>query len=152
MLIKVRRGLVRAGRVIVGEVSWRVKREDEGVFNVYGSDFRLAGCIRYLFWRDHAFLETGSHKVEISFHSRESSFVFNGATFRLGSMNEGRIVIRERDRVVMEGRVTPGGVRLEAVAMDLEPIQRELAFCLALRSEDLYRQFHPPERRMEPSP
>jgi hypothetical protein len=44
---------------------------------------------------------------------------------------------------VLEGRVTPSGVRLETLAMDLEPIQKELAFCLALRSEDLDRQLSP---------
>jgi hypothetical protein len=142
-LITVRRGLVRAGRVIVDDVRWRVKRDGKEDFKVHGPDFRVVGGIRYLFWRDTALLETPLHKIEISFRSQETSFVFASRTYRLGSMNEGRIVIRERERVVLEGRVTPSGVRLETLAMDLEPIQKELAFCLALRSEDLDRQLNP---------
>jgi len=140
--IVVKRGLVRAGRIVVDEVSYRARRDGMGSYIVPEARTQAPGHVRYLFWRDHLYLENPSHRVEILFHTGETSFEFDDRTYQIGPMTEGHVIIRERNRTVVEGSVTPSGVRLETIAVELEPIQNELAFGLALRSEDLFRQLN----------
>lgn len=142
MVITVKRGLIRAGRIVVDHDTYRVRRDGKGSFIVSKSGADASGLVRYLKWRDLLFLENPPHKVEIRFLPGETSFEFDNRTYRIGPMTDGHVVIHERDRKVVEGRVTASGVRLETVAVELEPIKNELAFGLALRSEDLARQFH----------
>jgi hypothetical protein len=141
--ITVKRGVVRPGRIVVDHVSYRVHRDRDGSFIVPEIAAEGPGRVRYLSLRDEMFLENPSYQVEVRFRPGETSFEFDRNTYRIEPMTEGRILVRERERTVVEGRVTPSGVRLEAVAPELQPIQNELAFGLALRSEDLDRQFHP---------
>jgi hypothetical protein len=95
--------------------------------------------------RERLLLDNSRGEIEVKFDPNLGTFEFDGRTYVIGSMKGGDILVRERDRRVIEGRVTVSGVRLEKVAIDLVPIQRELAFGLALRSEDLAR-----EARMAP--
>ena len=143
VVVTVKRGLLRAGRIVTDHTSFRVRRDADGSYIVPESSSQEPGRVRYLFLRDYLFVENPFHKIEIVFHPTETSFDFDNRTYRIEPMTEGKIVIRDRDRTVVEGRVTPSGVRLERIAIELEPIQNELAFGLALRSEDLDRQFHP---------
>jgi len=143
VVVTVKRGVLRAGRVVVDHVSFRVRRDADGSYLVPESASHEPGRVRYLTLRDHLFLETLLNKIEIMFHPKETSFGFDERTYRIEPITDGKILIRERDRTVVEGHVTPSGVRLETVAPELEPIQNGLAFGLALRSEDLDRQFHP---------
>lgn len=62
-------------------------------------------------------------------------------------MDFGNISIKEGGRPAVRGHTTVSGVRLLVVAPDLEPLERELAFGLALRSsaldKDLWDEDHP---------
>ena len=111
-----------------------------GEYLIRGTGPQDSGRVRYFWDRDHAILENPFGEVEIRFRPNGTHFVFDRRTYRIGSMIYGRIVIYERDRLVAKGRVTPSGVRLDTLAVDLHPIQRELALVLALRSEDLSHQ------------
>ena len=140
MGVLVRRGIVRAGRLIADGVSYRIRRAGQGEYLIQRMGPYDIGCVRYFAYRDHLILENPWGRIEIRFHPTGTSFAFDRRFHRIGSMLEGRIVIYERHRLVAKGRVTPSGVRLETLAPDLHPIQRELALGLALRSEDLSRQ------------
>jgi len=143
----VKRGLVRPGRVLVDHTTYRVRRNRDGSFVVPEAASQSPGRVNYLFLRDQLFLENPLYKVAVLFHTGETTFEFDRRTYSIGPLTDGRVLIREQDRTVVEGRVTPTGVRLDTIAAELEPIQNELAFGLALRTEDLDRQFNPHIRR-----
>ena len=62
-------------------------------------------------------------------------------------MDFGEISIKEGDRPVVRGHGTVSGVRLLEVAPEIEALERELAYGLALRSlaldKDLWREDNP---------
>ena len=91
MVITVKRGLIRAGRIIVDHDTYRVRRDGKGSFIVSKSDADASGLVRYLKWRDLLFLENPPHKVEIRFLPGETSFEFDNRTYRIEPMTDGHV-------------------------------------------------------------
>lgn len=139
MVVAVKRGLVRTGQVVVDGTSYRIRREREGWLSILDSAGHVSGRIRYLEFRDRFALTNGHGNVDTVFRPGYGSFEFGGRTYVIESMESGQLVVHQDLRSVVRGRVTPEGVRLEFVAGELHPIQKELALGLALRSEDLSR-------------
>jgi len=142
LVVTVKRGLVRAGRILIDGTNIRVRRDRQGSYVIPAFGSQGLAHVQYFFMRDRLVLKTARGEVEITFGRNLATFEFDARTYQIESMSKGDIIVRERDRIVIEGRVTVSGVRLQKVSTDLEPIQIEFAFGLALRSEDLSRQSH----------
>ncbi len=129
------RGIVRAGRVTLDGVSYRVRRWKEGAFLVSAPPPMRPGWVRYFEYRDRAVVSAQDENLEIHFHPATTTIGWRGRAYRLASMTQGRIRITEGDREVVRGRVTPSGIRLDRVAPELLPIIRELALFLGKDGE-----------------
>src|SRR5207249_10249545 len=127
-------------RITTLRPNMRARRDRNGSYVIPALGDQGHANVQYLFMRERLELKKARSEVEITFGRNLATFEFDARTYQIGSMSKGDNIVRERDRIVIEGRVTVSGVRLQKVSTDLEPIQRELAFGLALRSEDLSRQ------------
>jgi len=139
MPVIVRRGIVRAGRVVVEGVSSRILRGKGGWFLVSEPSGMPPSRVRYFQFRDRATIATNGETIVFRFRRGGAMVGWRGRAYRLHDMSGGRIRMTQDDREVVTGRVTPSGVRLDVVAPELLPIVRSLALVLALHSEDLSR-------------
>lgn len=124
---------------------FQVDRLEEGWYTVGAPGAEGPGRVRYDADRQIIEIERPGLSVSIDFDPEPSktTFEFQGHAYVVGSMDFGEVSIREGSRPVVRGHVTISGVRLASVESDLRPIERELAFGLALRGvaldEDYWR-------------
>lgn len=149
MIVVAKHHFLRPSVVIADGTRYRVRREGLGAFRVARTNPEYAGRLIYRKFRDQASIDRPEGRLDIRFEERETEFAWDRHTYRLGDMLDGDIRIREQDLLVVEGRVTVSGVRLRTLISDLDPVIRELAFVLALRSEDV-RRFAPNEAQGGP--
>src|SRR6266508_120865 len=140
-------GILGGGRVRTEEGVYRIRQAADGWYSILGRT-PASGRVRYNGARDILEIERPGVSLSIQFRSEleKTAFELDRTVYDVATMDFGRISIRERGRSVVEGRVTPSGVRLESVAPDLQPIERELAFGLALRSNEYARGFSQADR------
>ncbi len=140
-------GILGGGRVRTEEGVYRIRQAADGWYSILGRT-PASGRVRYNGARDILEIERPGVSLSIQFRSEleKTAFELDRTVYDVATMDFGRISIRERGRSVVEGRVTPSGVRLESVAPDLQPIERELAFGLALRSNEVARGFRQADR------
>ncbi len=131
------------GRVRTEEGTFAVRPADEGWFTVAGKTPEDSGRVRYD--PDRSLLEIERPGVHVSVQFRpeleRTVFTLDGHVYEIGTMDFGNISIHEGDRSVVNGHVTVSGARLVTVENDLKPIERELAFGLALRSSEVDKEF-----------
>lgn len=133
----------RRGKVRTDAGVFPVERGDAGWFTVAGPAAEGSGRVRYEPNQGILEIERPGLRAVIDFQpEREgTTFTFGGHTYQAGAMNFGTIWIKEAERNVVQGHVTLNGVRLTLVAPEIQPIERELAFGLALRGEALDEDF-----------
>lgn len=151
MNVTVKHRWLRPSAVFADGTRYRVRREGQGAFRIAGPGPEDGGRVLFYPWRDYASIERRDGLVEIQFKDERTEFDWDRHTYRLGDMLDGDIHIREEERLVVDGRVTVSGVRLRTLAPDLDPIIRELAFALALRSEHM-NMLSPSGNRTSPRP
>jgi len=149
MAVTARIGLLEhRGKVRTQAGAFEVERADEGWYAVGGPPEEGAGRVRYDEDRQVIHIERPGIAVSIDFNPEPSNttFEFQGHVYGVGSMDFGEISIKEGSRAVVRGHLTISGVRLVSVESELLPIERELAFGLALRGvaldEDFWRADH----------
>ncbi len=139
-------GLLRkGGKVRTKEGVFDVTLNEDGRYVVPGRAGEDPGLVRYDFDRQVLHIERPAVTLEIRFRPEleRTTFDYGGHRYEIGTMDFGTILFTEAGRAAIRGHVTISGVRLLSVASDLEPIERELAFGLALRSsalDDLFWQ------------
>ncbi len=141
--------LEHGGKVRTKEGIFEVTRGTDGWYTVGGPGAEGPGRVRYDDERE--LLEIERPGVAVSIHFRpeleRTTFMFRGHTYEVATMDFGNISIREGSRPVVQGHVTVSGDKLRTVAPDLLPIERELAFGLAVRSSaidsDSWDEEHP---------
>jgi hypothetical protein len=92
-----------------------------------------AGRVRYDSWRDRILIESPAGSLQIRFRWRNTTFAWQGRTYRITSMVRNRIQILDGDRPVVVARSTWSGVRLESLGPEFRSIERELAIGLSQR-------------------
>ncbi len=129
----------RRGKVRTDAGVFPVERAGEGWFTVGGPAGEGGGRVRYEPNQGILEIERPTVRVVIDFQPEVegTTFTYGGHTYRAGAMTFGTIWIKEDGRTVVEGHVTLSGVHLTQVAPEFQPIERELAFGLALRGEAL---------------
>lgn len=75
-----------------------------------------------------------SLRIRFGTEQERTFFDFDEHHYEVGTLDFGKVDVAEAGRQVVGGYATVSGVRLEFVAPDIRPIERELAFGLALRS------------------
>lgn len=141
--------LERRGKVRTPSGVFEVVREEDSGFTVGGPAAEGPGRVHYDDDRDVLDIQRPGISVSIVFRPEleHTTFDFRGHVYEVGTMDFGDISIREGGRSVVKGHVTISGVRLQSVEPELLPIERELAFGLALRSssldEDSWREDQP---------
>ncbi len=149
MVVVAKIGIRGKGKVRTQEGVYNVGLADDGWFTVSGPPAEGAGRVRYRDERDMLEIERGDLKLSIHFRPEleHTTFEMNGHMYEVATTDFGNILIREGSRPVVRGHGTVSGVRLLAVAVDLAPIERELAFGFALRlgaqEKDLWDEEHP---------
>jgi hypothetical protein len=136
----------KKGKIRTPEGIYEVSRAEDGWYTVAGPVTRQPGRVRYN--DDRNLLEIQRPEVSVSIHFRpeleHTTFELNGHVYEVGTMDFGDISIKEGSRSVVRGHGTVSGVRLLEVAPEIEALERELAFGLALRSlaldKDLWRE------------
>lgn len=120
-----------------------VEHAGEGWFAVSGPAAEGAGRVRYEPNQGILEIERPGIRLVVDFQPemQGTRFTFGGHTYQAGSMDFGTIWIKDGERNVVQGHVTLSGVRLTLVAPEMQPIERELAFGLALRGEALDEDF-----------
>ncbi len=121
---------------------------DDNWYSVEGPVTEGAGRVRYDDERN--LLEIQRPGISLSIHFRpeleHTTFELNGHLYEVGTMDFGDITIKEGNLRVVRGHGTISGVRILEVAPELESVERELAFGLALRSaaldKDLWDEDH----------
>jgi len=142
-------GIRGKGKVRTPEGTYDVKPADDGWFVVSGPPIEGSGRVRYRDERD--LLEIDRQGVTLSIHFRpeleHTTFEMSGHVYEMATTDLGNISIQEGSRPAVRGHGTVSGVRLLAVAADLAPLERELAFGFALRlsaqDKDLWDEDHP---------
>jgi hypothetical protein len=142
-------GIRGKGKVRTPEGIYDVRPADDDWFVVPGPSGAESGRVRYRDERD--LLEIEGRGATLSIHFRpeleHTTFQFNGHAYEVATTDFGNISIHEGSRVVVRGHGTVSGARLLAVAADLAPLERELAFGFALRlseqDKDLWDEDHP---------
>ena len=137
------------GKVRTPEGIYDVRRDADGWYTVAGPAVQQPGRVRYN--DDRNLLEIERPGLSVSIHFRpeleHTTFELTGHTYEVGTMDFGEISIKEGDRPVVRGHGTVSGVRLLEVAPEIEALERELAYGLALRSlaldKDLWREDNP---------
>jgi len=114
-----------------------------GGYRVQGPAGEEPGLVRYDAERQILEIERPGVTLRIRFRPEleQTTFDFQGHHYEVGTMDFGNISVTEEGRPVVRGHVTVSGVRLLSVAPDLEPIERELAFGLALRGSAVDEMF-----------
>ena len=116
---------------------------DDNWYTVEGPVTEGAGRVRYDDERN--LLEIQRPGISLSIHFRpeleHTTFELNGHLYEIGTMDFGDITIKEGNLRVVRGHGTISGVRILEVAPELESVERELAFGLALRSAALDKDF-----------
>lgn len=135
--------LEHRGKVRTQAGVFEVDRSEDGWYTVGGPAAEGAGRVRYDEGRQVIQIERPGVAVSIDFdpEPKRTTFEFRGHVYEVGSMDFGNISIQEGSRAVVRGHVTISGVRLTSVEADLLPIERELAFGLALRGAALDEDF-----------
>ncbi len=135
--------LEHRGKVRTPAGVFEVNLGEDGWYTVGGPATEGAGRVRYEENRQVIRIERPGIGVSIDFDPEPTKtvFQFRGLAFEVGSMDFGNILIKEGDRPAVRGHVTISGVRLVDVEPDLQPIERELAFGLALRGAALDEDF-----------
>ncbi len=107
---------------------------EEG-YEIAGPASEGPGRVRYDEDRDVLDIQRPGISVSIHFlpELEQTTFQFGGHAYEIGTMDFGEIAIREGTRLVVVGHETVSGVRLLVVAPEFVPIERELAFGLAVR-------------------
>lgn len=115
----------------------------EGWFTVSGPVAEGIGRVRYEPSQGILEIERPGIRLVVDFQPEMEGtrFTFQGHAYQAGAMDFGTIWIKEGERKVVQGHVTASGVRLTLVAPEVQPIERELAFGLALRGEALDEDF-----------
>ena len=139
----------KKGKVRTPEGIYDVRRVEDGWYTVAGPVVQQPGRVRYN--DDRNLLEIERPGLSVSIHFRpeleHTTFELTGHTYEVGTMDFGEISIKEGDRPVVRGHGTVSGVRLLEVAPEIEALERELAYGLALRSlaldKDLWREDNP---------
>ncbi|HYM39860.1 MAG TPA: hypothetical protein VEY12_06925 [Thermoplasmata archaeon] len=140
--------LEHRGKVRTPEGVFEVGRPVDGWYPVGGPPAEGPGRVRYNPDREVLDIARPGSSLSIAFRPdvERTVFEFRGHRYEVASMDFGNVLIREGSQLVVRGHVTIGGVRLVSVAPDLLPIERELAFGLALRGsaldEDYWRDEH----------
>lgn len=131
--------LEHRGKVRTKEGVFEVTREADGWYAVGGPAAEGPGKLRYDDERETLEIQRPGIAVSIRFRPEleRTSFALSGHTYDVAPMDFGTISIQENGRPVVQGHVTVSGARLVTVAPELLPIERELAFGLALRSSAL---------------
>ncbi len=135
MVVDVKHGLLGDGRTRADGVRMRVVRDTGGWYVVRDASSWGDARVLYRDSQDLAVLRWAGAILRIPFHAGQGAFRWEDRTYRIDSMIEGEIRIREGDRLAVRGHVTVTGVHLDSVATELLPIIRPLAWALALRSE-----------------
>ena len=142
MAVIAKLGLLEHGRVRTDAGVFAVRPGDDGWFRIAGTSPEDAGRVRY--HDERKLLEIERPDVTLSIHflgeTEKTTFEFAGRTCDIGTMDFGEILIREAGRPVVKGHSTVSGVRLDSVDPAFQPIERELAFGLALRSSGIDRE------------
>ncbi len=131
---------------VIAKIGWiehRGKvRTEAGVFEVDPAA-EGSGRVRYDGDRQIIRIERPGATVDIDFdpEPKRTVFQFQGHAYEVASMDFGDIAIREGGRIAVRGHVTISGVRLVSVSPELLPIERELAFGLALRGAGMEEDF-----------
>lgn len=141
--------LEHRGKVRTPAGIFEVRGLPDGWYEVDGSRPEGPGRVRYDEGRD--VLELRRPGIDVSIHFRpeleHTTFELGGHTYEVATMDFGNISIREGPRPVVRGHETVSGVRLLSVAPDLVPVERELAFGLAIRGaavdEGFWREDEP---------
>ena len=135
--------LEHRGKVRTQAGVFEVDRGEDGWYTVGGPAAEGAGRVRYD--EDHQIIQIERPGISLSIdfdpEPKTTTFEFQGHRYGVGSMDFGNISINEGDRAAVRGHVTISGVRLVSVEPDLVPIERELAFGLALRGGALDEDF-----------
>ncbi len=148
MAVVAKTGILEGGKVRAEDGVCRARQEVDGWYSIVERTPGDSGRVRYNGARDILEIERLGVRLSIQFRPEleRTSFELDRTVYDVATMDFGRVSIRERGRSVVEGRVTPGGVRLDSVAPELQPIERELAFGLALRSNEIARNFRQADR------
>ena len=149
MVVVAKIGILGKGKVRTQTGTFEANPGDDNWYTVAGTTSGESGRVRYRDERN--LLEIGRPGFDVSIHFRpeleRTTFELNGRTYDVGTTDFGEISIKEGARVVVRGHGTISGVRLLAVAPDLAPLERELAFGFALRlgaqDKDLWDEDHP---------
>ena len=145
MAVIAKLGFVEHGKVRTDAGVFAVRPGDDGWYRVAGTTPGEPGRVRY--HDERRLLEIESPGLRLSIHflgeTETTTFELGGRTYSIGTMDFGQISVRDGDREVVKGHATVSGVRLDVVDPVFKPIERELAFGLALRSsgidKDLWR-------------
>jgi hypothetical protein len=130
--VDARLGLLR-DRVVDGDEEFQVRRGRGGWRGVV--DPAGTGRVRYDGWRDRIQIESPAGSLRIQFRWRNTTFTWQGRTYRIGSGFWSRVRIFDGEREVAGGKVTLGGFRFEFVVQELRAVERELAIGLGLRAQ-----------------
>ncbi|HKW42673.1 MAG TPA: hypothetical protein VJP06_00675 [Thermoplasmata archaeon] len=138
-----------SGKVRTTEGIFQVTLEKDDWYSVAGPVPHEVGQVRYDDDRNSLEIQRPEGRLSIHFKPEleHTTFEWKGHSYQMGTLDFGEISIKEGSRAAVRGHGTVSGVRLLAVAPDLSPIERELAFGLALRSaaidRDLWREDRP---------
>jgi hypothetical protein len=130
--VDARLGLLR-DRVLAGGEEFQVHRSRGGWREVV--DPAGTGRVRYDGWRDRIQIESPAGSLTIPFRWRNTTFTWQGRTYRIGSGFWSPVRIFDGERQAAGGKVTLGGFRFEFVVSELRAIERELAIGLGLRAQ-----------------
>lgn len=127
--------LEHRGKVRTGAGIFEVRGTADEGYEVGGPPSEGPGHVHYDIDRDVLDIQRPGVQVSIQFRGEleHTTFPFAGHTYEIGTMDFGNVSITEAGRPVVRGHETVSGVRLLFVAPELVPIERELAFGLAIR-------------------
>ncbi len=131
------------GKVRTTQGIYEVRRAPDGWYTVPGPETEGSGRVTYDDQRDVLQIDRPGVGLSIQFlgETERTSFEFGGRRYDVATMDFGTILIKEGSRPVVQGHVTVSGVRLLTVAPELQSIEREFAFGLAVRSDAISKGF-----------
>lgn len=127
------------GKVRTEAGIFEVRGSREEGYEVDGPQAEGPGHVRYDVDRDVLDLQRPGISVRIAFRPEleHTTFTLGGRAYELGGMDLGNIVIKDGAQTAVRGHETVSGVRLLYVAPELVPLERELAFGLAVRGAEV---------------
>lgn len=141
--------LEHGGKVRTADGVFEVRLGADGWYEVGGPASQGGGKVHYDRDRDRLEIQRPDATVSIAFlpELEHTTFSFHGHMYEIATMDFGNVSIKEGGRPAVQGHETVSGVRLLSVASELVPIERELAFGLAVRGaavdEDNWREDEP---------